>query len=394
MVDYDPYMDEIMDSPYPTYRRLRDESPVHYLEEYDCWFLSRFETVWDTASDSHHFRTAKGTTPGHLLTRDTPPTMSLNAYDPPEHTQRRAAVKNLFQPVGIKEIRKQIEGLVTELVDEMIERGEADLVGEFGARIATTGALLAGGMPLEMREQTIEWVNGVMHRRDGHKGATEVVAQCGRDMFFWCLEYTQKMRKEPEKATGLLQVLLHQEVDGKPLDDAAIASTLSLVMIGGSDTFPKALGATIHRLWQHPDQRAAVAADPKLTRAAFLEALRLDTPTQMLGRTCVEATEVEGQRIEPGQGVMFLWASANRDEREFAEPDRFDIGRKPLRMLAFGQGAHMCIGHHIAKMEADVALRELLARVPEYEIREDDAQRNRTEFVQGWMELPATLRTA
>jgi cytochrome P450 len=317
--------------------------------------------------------------------------MSLNAYDPPEHTKRRAAVKHLFQPAGIAYLREPIEQLVTQLLDEMLERGEGDLVQDFGARIATTGALMAGGMPVEMRDQTIEWVNGIMHREAGHKGATAVAAKAGREMFFWCLEYTQKMRQDPDEATGLLHVLLHQEIDGKLLDDAAVASTLSLVMIGGSDTFPKALGATIHRLWQHPDQRAQVVADPKLVRPAFLEALRIDTPTQMLGRTCVQACEVDGKRIEPGQGVMFLWAAANRDEREFDEPDRFDVHRGARRMLAFGQGAHMCIGHHVAKMEADIALRELLARAPEYEIREADAVRNRTEFVQGFMELPATF---
>jgi len=393
MVDYDPYMEEIMENPYPIYRQLRDESPVHFIEEYNCWFLSRFETIWDAACDSTHFHTMKGTTPGHLLTRDTPATMSLNAYDPPEHTQRRAQVKALFQPAGLKDLRVQIQQLATQLVDELLERGEGDLVEDFGAKIAVTGALLAGGMPLEIRDQAIEWVNGIMHRTPGHKGATDVVNKAGREMFFWCLELTQEMRKHPEKATGVLHTLLTQKIDGEPIDDAAVASTLSLVMIGGSDTFPKALGATLHRLWQHPDQRAAVIADPKLTRGAFLEALRLDTPTQMLGRTCVEATEIEGHRIEPGQGVMFLWPSANRDEREFGEPDRYDLNRKPLRMLAFGQGAHMCIGHHVAKMEADVAMRELLSRAPNYEIREADAQRNRTEFVQGWMELPASFQS-
>lgn len=391
MVDYDPYMDEIMEDPYRIYRQLRDESPVHYIAEYDCWFLSRFDVVWETASDSSHFRTAKGTTPGHLLTRDTPATMSLNAHDPPTHTKQRAQVKQHFVPASLGALRSQIQDYSRELLDELLERGEGDLVQDYGAKIAVTGALVTGGMPIEMRDQAVEWVNGIMHRVPGHKGATDVVAKAGREMFFWCLEFVQKMRQDPDKATGVLRTLLTTEVDGERIDDAAIASTLSLVMIGGSDTFPKALGATLHRLWQHPDQRAEVAADPKLARSAFLEALRLDTPTQMLGRTCVEACEVRGQRIEPGQGVMFLWAAANRDEREFEAPERFDLYRRPPRMLAFGQGAHMCLGHHVAKMEAEVALRALLERAPEYDVRESEAKRNRTEFVQGWMELPATF---
>lgn len=391
MIDYDPYLDEIMEHPYPIYQQLRDDSPVHYSEEFDCWFLSRFDVVWDAASDSKHLRTLKGTTPGHLLTRDIPNTMSLAAYDPPEHSKRRVQIKPHFQPARLGALRVQIGELASELVDELLERGEGDLVQDFAAKIATTGALVTGGMPSEMRDQAIEWVNGIMHRTPGHKGATDVVARAGRDMFFWCLDFTRQMRGDPGKATGVLHTMLTTEIDGEVLDDASIASTLALIMIGGSDTFPKALGAALYRLWQHPDQRAQVATDPKLARAAFLEALRLDTPTQMLGRTCVEACEIRGHRIEPGQGVMFLWAAANRDEREFDEPDRFDIHRRSARMLAFGQGAHMCLGHHVAKMEAEVALRELLTRAPEYEVREAEARRNRTEFVQGWMELPASF---
>ena len=391
MVHYDPYMDEIQEAPHAIYKQLRDESPVHYIEEYDCWFLSRFETVWEAASDFKNLKTKKGTTPGHLLVHDTPPSMSFNAYDPPEQTPRRAQLRRLFMPKNLGSIRPSIEQLVDETLDRMVEQGEGDLVEDFGAPVAITGACIAGGMPLEIRDQAVDWVNAVMHRVPGHKGGTEVGAQAGKDMFFWCLDLTREMRKNPDKATGALHEMLTTDVGGEMLDDMAIASTLSLILIGGSDTFPKALGSTIHRLWQHPDQRREVVEDPSLTRGAFLEALRYDTPTQMLGRTCVRPTEIEGHTIGEGQGVMFMWASANRDEREFDDPDTFDIHRRPPRMLAFGQGAHMCIGHHIAKMEAEIALNALLRRAPNYEVDEARAERNRTEFVQGWMHLPTKL---
>jgi cytochrome P450 len=391
MLDYNPYSDAILEEPYPVYERLREESPVHYMEEYNCWFLSQFSTVWDAASDSQHLHTMAGTTPGHLLVRDTPPSMSFNAFDPPKHTPMRTQVKPRFVPKAAAELRPAIQKLVGEILDEMIEAGEGDLVNDFGARIAVTGACLAGGMPLEIRDQANEWVNGIMHRRAGQRGSTELGEKAGKDMFFWCLDLTKEMRKNPEKATGALHTMLTTEVEGELLNDFAVASTLALIMIGGSDTFPKALGSAIHRLWENPGQRKEVAEDPKLARAAFLEALRIDTPTQMLGRTCVEATTIEGNAIEEGQGVMFLWAAANRDAREFANPDTFDIHRRPQRMLAFGQGAHMCIGHHIAKMEAEVAMRELLKRAPNYEIDMTRAQRNRTEFVQGWTNLPTKL---
>jgi len=388
MINYDPYMDEILENPYPTYERLRDEAPVLYLEEYNAHFLSRFNVVWDAASDSKHFITQHGTTPGHLLTHDTPPTSSFNAFDPPEHTARRTQVKQHFIPNSLGPIREQVSAVADECLAEMREAGGGDLVGTLAARVSVTGACLAGGIPLEIREQGIEWVNGVMHRRKGHKGGTEVGAKAGKDMFFYLLDHVKEMRKNPERATGVLKTLLTVPVSGELLDDFAVTSTLSLVLIGGSDTFPKTIGATLYRLWKNPDQRNQVVEDPKLIRKAFLEALRIDTPTQMLGRTCVEATEVHGQRIEPGQGVLFLWAAANRDEREFEDPNRYDMHRRAPRMLAFGQGAHMCLGHHVAKMEADVVLRKILEIAPNYEIVEAEAERNRTEFVQGWTELP------
>jgi cytochrome P450 len=391
MLDYDPYSDAIMTNPYPTYVALRNESPAHYIEEFDTWFLSRFEDVWRAGSDHESFKTKNGTTPGHLLTHDTPVALSFNSFDPPTHTRMRAQVKDLFTPNGIKRLRPQIEAVTRECMDRMIEQGGGDLVQDFAARISITGAILAAGLPLELREQGIEWVNGVMHRRDGHRGSTDVGAEAGKEMFFYCLDHTKAMRKNPERATGVLHTLLTTEVDGALLDDFAVASTLSLVLIGGTDTFPKVLGATLHRLWQHPDVRREVAGDLSLARDAFLEALRLDTPTQMLGRVCVSATEYHGHTIEAGQNVMFLWAAANRDEREFADPDVFDIRRRPKRMLAFGQGTHMCLGHHFAKMEAVIALEEVLRRVPEYEIVEAESRKNRTEFVQGWTDLPAKL---
>lgn len=391
MVHYDPYSDQILDDPQPVYRQLRDESPAHFIEEFDTWFLSRFADIWRAGNDHQSFKTKNGTTPGHLLTHDTPPTMSLNAYDPPRHTAMRAQVKNLFTPNGIKPVRPHIEQVTKECMDEMVERGGGDLVQDFAAKISVTGACIVGGLPLEIRDKGIEWVNNVMHRRDGHRGGTEVGAEAGKEMFFYCLDYTKKMRKNPEKATGALHTLLTTEVEGEKLDDFAVASTLALALIGGTDTFPKALAATLYRLWQHPDQRKEIVEDPSLARGAFLEALRLDTPTQMLGRVCVAPTEYHGHTIQPDQNVMFMWASANRDEREFDEPDRFDIHRRPQRMLAFGQGAHMCLGHHVAKMEAEIALAEILTRAPEYAIREDAVKRNRTEFVQGFTDLPAVF---
>ena len=160
------------------------------------------------------------------------------------------------------------------------------------------------------------------------------------------------------------------------------------MLVGGTETLPKAFSACVYRLFQNPDQRAEIVKDPSLVAGAFREALRYDMPTQALGRSVKVPKEVHGQKLGLGQGLLFLWASANRDEREFANPDRFDIHRRAPRILTFGSGAHMCLGAHFAQMEGRVMLEELLAVAPEYEVLEDQAVRIRSEVFRGFSSLP------
>jgi cytochrome P450 len=161
-----------------------------------------------------------------------------------------------------------------------------------------------------------------------------------------------------------------------------------MLIIGGSETFPKTFANGVYRLWQHPDQRARLVREPGRIPDAYEEILRFDMPTQFLCRTLVKDVSLHGQTLRTGQGVMFLYASANHDEREFENPDVFDIDRKPTRILSFGAGTHACLGLHVAKMEGKVCFEELLAAAPEYEVDEGSASRLRTEFVQGFEKLP------
>jgi cytochrome P450 len=178
------------------------------------------------------------------------------------------------------------------------------------------------------------------------------------------------------------------EIGGRRLSDEEIGSHLSMLIIGGSETFPKTFANGVFRLAQHPDQRARLAASPELIPAAYDEILRYDMPTQFLCRTLTDDVEVRGETLRKGQAVMFLYPSANRDAEEFDDPDRFDVGRKPRRILTFGAGTHACLGFHVARMEGKVCFEELLAQFPEYEVLPDQAERLRTEFVQGFASLP------
>lgn len=393
-VGYHPYSEQIFVDPYPVYERLRVEEPACYVEEYDAWFLSRFEDIWRVGPDFQHFSALQGTTPNHLLTKDTPLNLSFASQDPPQHSKYRAQVSEHFKPGAVAKLEQKLRGIVKGLVDAVIERGECDLVGDLAAQVSVRGALGVAGLPLEIAETASGWVNGIFHRRDGHRGATEVGQQAMRDMFFAVLSHVKEARKDPEKAEGVLRTLLSTDVDGDRMDDFRIASLLSVVLIGGTDTLPKALAATFYRLWKNPDQRRELAQDRSLVQDAFLEGLRIDTPTQHLGRTVTKEIEFHGHTLRPGQRVMLMWASANRDEREFESPAEYRMTRRPPRMLAFGHGVHMCLGKHVALMEARLTLDEVMRRLPEYEIDLARAERTRTEFVQGWLKLPARFAPA
>ena len=229
-------------------------------------------------------------------------------------------------------------------------------------------------------------------REEGVTGMTEdgVAAAMELDQYFVGL--IQSRRKSPSDEPSVLSRLLEAEVDGERLPDEAIASHLSLLIIGGAETFPKVFASAIYRLHQHPDQRAKCAADPSLIPEAFNETLRYDMPTQFLARLVVEEVGIRGKKLKPGQPVLFLYPSANRDEEEFEDPDSFNIERRPARILSFGHGIHACLGAHFARMEGKLCLEAALSNMPDYVVHEDRTERFRTEFVQGFAKLPISFK--
>jgi cytochrome P450 len=163
---------------------------------------------------------------------------------------------------------------------------------------------------------------------------------------------------------------------------------MATLVIGSTDSFPKIFASGAYELYRSPAQRAELVADAGLIPNAFREALRYGMPTQFLGRTVVEPVQIREHRIEPGQIVIFLFPSANRDEREFNDPDRFDIHRESKRILTFGHGNHSCLGIHISALEGETAMQTLLQRYPDYEVLEDQIGRLKSEFVAGIVKLP------
>jgi cytochrome P450 len=227
-------------------------------------------------------------------------------------------------------------------------------------------------------------------REPGIDGMSPDGLKAMEEMFAYFTKISQERRKQGQRTGDIIELLNEIEIGGAKLDDFSIASHISMFIIGGSETFPKVFANSIRRLGEHPDQRAECAKDPSLIPNAFLEGLRFDMPTQFLCRTLTREHEIRGQKLRPGQPILFLYPSANRDEDEFQDPDRYDIHRSIPRLLSFGHGTHMCIGIHAAKLEGRVLLEETLKRIPEYEIHLDEAERLVTDFVQGYASFPIT----
>jgi cytochrome P450 len=393
MVDYHPYAEAVFDDPYPVYRKLRDEQPAYFVEEFDAWFLSRFEDIWQINMNFKALSSAQGTTPGHLLVADTPVNTSLASMDGKRHSAHRGLISPTFKPGAVKGLEPQIRRFADEAADAVLARGEFDVVQDYAARIAIRTVCMIGGFPEEDADQLLGWVNPIFEREPGLRGMPEAGHLAAREMYLYFLDLIKQHQASPDETSGLLHLLLTTDLEGglQPLDMAAYCT---LLLIGGTDTFPKSFANTVLRLYEQPDQGARVRANPDLIPDAFHESLRFRTPTQMLGRTLLRDVEIHDQTLREGQKVMFLFASANRDEREFPNPDVFDIERRPPRFLAFGCGPHLCLGMHVARLEARLGLEALFARIGEFEIDLDRAEALRTEFVQGFKSLPLTFQAA
>ena len=390
-IDYDPFAESVRNDPQPWYRRLRDEAPAYYIERYDTWALSRFADVW-AACDDPNVSSASGSTAGHLLTKIQPVLRMLNTQDPPDHTRVRALVRPLFSPGRMRRLEPEFRRFVTEALDAAREREELDVVGEFAQPLATFVACSVAGFPREDGAMLRDLVHRFFAREPGVDGMTEAGVRAMDDMGAYFMRLVVERRRAGGGGDDALGVLLGHQHAGRGLPDEEIAANLSLFLIGGTDTLPKVFGNVLHRLYRHRDARARVVADPELAIDAFHESLRIDMPTQYMVRSLLADTERYGEKMKAGQPVLLLYASANRDEREFPDPDVFRLDRRPPRFLGFSHGTHACLGIHAARAEARIGVQEFLARFPAYEVIESGIERFETEFVQGYSKMPVRLR--
>jgi cytochrome P450 len=389
VVAYDPFSPEAMTDPYPLYRELREHAPVYRLEQYDAWALSRFAEVWEVLEDRERFSILEGPVfhRDRLLTpNDGPPaapTGGLGSFammDPPEHTRYRHAMHRSFTPRRAGTVEPDIEGDVRVCLDALDGRESFDVVEDYAGPVSATATLRFLGLPLSDAAWLRDRVNVSNRREPGRPGMPPAGLAARDDVHGYLLAHVRDAPSE------VAQALL----DMGATDDGA-AVQVGSVLAGGVETLPKIIAGALVRLAEGPAQYAALRDEPELLPNAFEEAVRLEGVLQSIGRTLVTDTVVGGQPMHAGQRVFLLLQSANRDEREFADAERFDVHRVIPRHVGFGQGTHFCIGVQVARTAGVALLRGFADRYPAFTVDLSGAERPPSEFQIGWTRLPVTV---
>jgi cytochrome P450 len=389
VIDYDPYDDAVMRDPHPAYARLRAESPVHYLAKYDCWALSRFADVWEATLDAESFSARGGTAPGQVLRRDPAP-HTFMTMDLPEHRAHRGLIAPRYGRAAVARLEPALRSIARALLAPGAASGSLDVYAWANRTTIWLGADLLG-LAREDAEQLRAWIDGFFERQPGQAGpgpenfafSARVGARLG--------EIVAARRAQPAAGDDHLSVWLAARVDGRALDDEAIVANLYSMLVVATETVPAAVANTIALLGQHPEALARVTRDPARIPDAWAEALRVDQPTNLLGRRVIRDRLLGGQTLRAGQGVLLLWASANRDEAEFRAAERFDLDRRPARSLSFGHGIHKCLGEALANLSGRVLLEEFLSVAPRFVIDWPQAERMYGEFLCGYRQLPLSF---
>jgi cytochrome P450 len=403
-VAYDPMDRTFLSDPYPTYAWLRDQEPVHHHPDDgrapEFWALSRFADVWQAVRDPATFSSAHGLTffPDEIGRLGLPPNLVM--LDPPRHTRLRGLVGRGFTPRRVAGLEESIRSFVRARLAEMAARaadGEpVDLHADFSSTIPTFVLAELFGVPAADRVKFGPWVRHVTALQDrtlngGTIDAPERADGIGAvgELLGYFSAVIAARRRTP--ADDLIGALVTAELDGERLTDWDILGFCFVVTAGGSDTTAGLISHAVMLLGDAPGQRRLLLDDPGLIPDALVEFLRLESSVQALARTTTRDVAVHGTTIPAGQKVMMLYGAANRDPREFGPTaDRVDVRRKIGRHLAFSSGPHFCIGSHLARLQAKVALEELLLAHPRIEVDPAAGVRHESAFVRTWSSLPAS----
>ncbi len=388
----DPYDYDFHENPYPYYRRLRDEAPLYRNDELNFWALTRHADVHRGFRNSVALSNRLGVALDPISrTPEAYRTMSFLAMDDPAHLRLRTLVSKGFTPRRIRELEARVLELTHEHLDAALQNESFDYITDFAGKLPMDVISELVGVPEPDRQRLRALADTVLHREDGVTDVPKSAVIAAMDLLVYYAEMVRQRRKAP--TDDLTSALLGAEIDGDRLGDDEIMAFLFLMVVAGNETTTKLLGNAVYWGGRNPDQLAGVYADASRIPLWVEETLRYDTSSQILARVVAEDVEFHGVTLHPGDTLLLVPGSANRDERIFESPDEFRIGRDiGSKLLSFGSGAHFCLGAHLARMEARVALAELFHRINGYEVDEANAVRVHSSSVRGFAHLPITVK--
>ncbi|MFI2185145.1 cytochrome P450 [Streptomyces sioyaensis] len=400
-----PSLQDLLDprnqaDPYPLYSRWRAQAPLARLDDQlmvltryeDCAAVLRDGRFGHPEADDPRFA---GRRPSLevLVDDDGRPVRGFLGLNPPDHTRMRALVSQAFTRRRVERLAPRIEELTDELFTAMERtQGPVDLIEGLATPlpVAVISELL--GVPTEDRHRMLTWSHAVARALVPDfllpPGAAEQEAQARREFTDYLRELVVERRRAP--GDDLLSALVTVHDDGDVLTENELLATCTLLLIAGHETTVNLIGNGTLALLRHPDQLARLRSDPALTDNAVEELLRYDSPVQLTVRFALQDAEVAGVPVPAGSTLLLLIGAANRDPAAYEHPERLDIGRTPLRHLAFGQGIHFCLGAPLARLETQIALRMLLARAPQVRLAGEPEWKDHI-TLRGLSRLPLSL---
>lgn len=381
--------------PHEWFTRLRTEAPVWWQDEPDgpgFWAVTGYGDCVAVNRDSARFSSARRAT--FIWENDESAVESMRLLmlnmDPPMHTRYRRLVNKGFTPRMVAQLEDQIHRTTDDIIDAVIDKGEADFVTDVAAELPLVVIADLLGVPQADRHQLFDWSNRMIGQEDPEfQLSEEVVTQSQMELYAYANQLFADKRANPHD--DLMSVLLQVEVDGEQLSELELDLFFLLLTVAGNETTRNLMAGGMQAFFEHPDQWQRLVDDRSLLPSAVEEMLRFVTPVMNFRRQTTEPVELGGQRIDADQKVVFFHVSANRDEAVFDDPQGFDIGRAPNPHIAFGGGGpHFCLGANLARMEIRVMFEHLLDRVPT--LRLDGEPRHlRSAFINGVKHLPVAF---
>ncbi len=390
-LEFDPYSDVFFNDPYEVYRRLRDEAPVYRNDHYGFYALSRYEDVAAAHRDWRTFTSTQGITIDMLTEPGTGELLkaargSIIFMDPPDHDRMRNLVSRVFTPKAVADLEPMIRDLVRKYLDPL-DGEDFDIVADFSGPFPVEVISVILGVPESDRQQIRHWTDTMLTRAPGEPKPTAagIDAALNIGIYIHGLAVEKRQRPADDMLSGLIAA---------GLSDEEVAGFALLLAGAGSETVTKLIGNGMVLFARNPDQWGKVTADRAQLVPATEEILRYWAPSQYQGRWSTAETEWHGVTIPAEQPVLLITGAANRDERAYPDPDRFDVER-PLKLnVGFGHGIHTCLGAALARLESRVAFDEIANRWPSFEVDETRCRRVNMSNVAGYSSVPVRVKRA